>query len=235
VDLCFTQQASAAQVHCSPSRQATRLLAAHCERVEGWTNRQAWYVRRRSRVRHRSLVLYKIKLLLWSFFLFLTAFVILLPLLEIKQSSVLLRYHARVFISFLTSHFPCDLLITQLRHSYHIRHCAFRLFRVAEPLKCLLGSASTRVCLPTLLFTKAYQESILTVATVNPFSKKEAHSSKEVITYKVLTILSWLLSVVVSVYYCANSPARHAFTVPGQNLLHPSGFTLNFELVYLYL
>ncbi|CAN8102963.1 unnamed protein product [Discula destructiva] len=72
---------------------------------------------------------------------------------------------------------------------------------------------------------------------VNPFSKKESHSPRAIITYKVLTILSWLLSVVVSIYYTVRSPTddlRYGRTLPGQNYLHPSGFTLNFSLVYFY-
>lgn len=58
------------------------------------------------------------------------------------------------------------------------------------------------------------------------------------ITYKVLTLLTWLLSVVVSVYYSVHSPAddlKHGRTINGQNWLHLSGFTLNFVLVYIYL
>lgn len=76
---------------------------------------------------------------------------------------------------------------------------------------------------------------ILTVVAVNPFSKKESHTSKEIITYKVLTILSWLLSVVVSVYYSIHAPAHGFLTVPGKSIVNPSGFSLNFHLVFLYL
>ncbi|KAJ0113845.1 ATP synthase F0 [Diaporthe amygdali] len=75
------------------------------------------------------------------------------------------------------------------------------------------------------------------VKQINPFSKRESHSPAAVITYKVLTILTWLLSVVVSVYYSVRSPAddiKHGRTIEGQNYLHWSGFTLNFVLVYVY-
>lgn len=51
-------------------------------------------------------------------------------------------------------------------------------------------------------------------------------------------MLTWLLSVVVSVYYSVNSPAddlEHGRTIGGQNWLNPSGFTLNIVLVYIYL
>lgn len=75
------------------------------------------------------------------------------------------------------------------------------------------------------------------VKQANPFAKRESHPPAAVITYKVLTILTWLLSVIVSVYYSARSPAddiKHGRTIEGQNYLHWSGFTLNFVLVYVY-
>lgn len=73
---------------------------------------------------------------------------------------------------------------------------------------------------------------------VNPFSRKESHSSSAVITYKVLTLLTWVLSVVVSIYYSVRSPAdelKYGRTLAGQNALHPSGFSLNFPLLDVYL
>ncbi|KAK7721337.1 hypothetical protein SLS64_001633 [Diaporthe eres] len=72
------------------------------------------------------------------------------------------------------------------------------------------------------------------VKQANPFAKRESHPPAAVITYKVLTILTWLLSVIVSVYYSVRSPAddiKHGRTIEGQNYLHWSGFTLNFVLV----
>ncbi|KAI0398503.1 DUF1774-domain-containing protein [Xylariaceae sp. FL0594] len=44
------------------------------------------------------------------------------------------------------------------------------------------------------------------VHQINPFAKRETHSKNAVITYKILTALTWLLSVVVSFYYTFNSP-----------------------------
>lgn len=73
---------------------------------------------------------------------------------------------------------------------------------------------------------------------MNPFSRKESHSSSAVITYKVLTLLTWILSVVVSIYYSVKSPAddlKYGRTLAGQNALHPSGFSLSFPLVDVYL
>lgn len=50
-------------------------------------------------------------------------------------------------------------------------------------------------------------------------------------------MLSWILAVIPTIYYSIESPAddlRHGRTIPGQNWLHPSGFTLNFVLVDIY-
>lgn len=72
---------------------------------------------------------------------------------------------------------------------------------------------------------------------INPFAKRESHHPAAVIAYKVLTLLTWALSVVVSVYYTVRSPnedLKHDFTIPGQNYIHLSGFTLNFVLVDIY-
>jgi hypothetical protein len=64
----------------------------------------------------------------------------------------------------------------------------------------------------------------------NPFSKRESHGANSVITYKVLTVLSWILSVVTSVYYTTNEP-HDGFTIRrriwDQNSLYPSAFTMN--------
>lgn len=72
-------------------------------------------------------------------------------------------------------------------------------------------------------------------AIVNPFAKKESHSPKTIVTYKVLTILSWLLAVIPSIYYSVESPSNKLFTIPGQLYVNPSGFTLNWPLVAFYL
>ncbi|KAL6884255.1 hypothetical protein HDV57DRAFT_494078 [Trichoderma longibrachiatum] len=71
----------------------------------------------------------------------------------------------------------------------------------------------------------------------NPFSKRETHSRGSIVTYKVLTLLSWLLSVVVSVYFTVHEP-HDAFTVRrriwDQNYLYPSAFTMNHILADIY-
>ncbi|KAJ3473111.1 hypothetical protein NLG97_g10511 [Lecanicillium saksenae] len=62
----------------------------------------------------------------------------------------------------------------------------------------------------------------------NPFSRRESHSVGEITTYKVLTLLSWALSVLVSVWY----------TIHGQiwsiNYHNRSAFTMNSVLASIY-
>lgn len=64
----------------------------------------------------------------------------------------------------------------------------------------------------------------------NPFSKKESHSSSSVLTYKILTLLTWILSIVVTVYYSVHEP-HDGFTIRkriwDQNYLYPTAFTQN--------
>jgi hypothetical protein len=64
----------------------------------------------------------------------------------------------------------------------------------------------------------------------NPFSHRESHSSGSIFTYKLLTLLSWLLSVVSSVYYVLNEP-KDGFTIRrriwDQNNLYRTAFTMN--------
>jgi hypothetical protein len=64
----------------------------------------------------------------------------------------------------------------------------------------------------------------------NPFSRRESHSAGSITLYKVLTLLTWILSVVVSVYYTVHAP-HDGFTIRkriwDQNYLYPSAFTMN--------
>jgi hypothetical protein len=71
----------------------------------------------------------------------------------------------------------------------------------------------------------------------NPFSKRESHGSVSITTYKVLTLLTWLLSIVVSVYYNVHSP-KDGHTIRkrvwDQNYLYPTAFTMNSVLADIY-
>ncbi|KAL3427298.1 ATP synthase f0 [Phlyctema vagabunda] len=73
---------------------------------------------------------------------------------------------------------------------------------------------------------------------VNPFSQRESHSPAAVWTYKIFTILSWLLLVVTSFYYTFNVPKddhkawRH--TIWGVNTHFPTPFALNSIITSIY-
>lgn len=75
---------------------------------------------------------------------------------------------------------------------------------------------------------------------VNPFAKRETYSRGSLITYKVLTILSWLLFLVFSVFHTFYAPTdgkhkRHPYrTIWGQNKAHPSPFLLNEIITSIY-
>jgi len=77
----------------------------------------------------------------------------------------------------------------------------------------------------------------LTLA-VNPFARRDSHSAGAVITYKVLTVLSWLLSLVTTVYYSGhwNSHVHDHLhpTIWAINYTHYSGFTQNSIITSLY-
>lgn len=77
------------------------------------------------------------------------------------------------------------------------------------------------------------------LSRLNPFSRRETHSAAAINTYRVLTILSWLLAVVASIYYSTWQPVNHDGTLIRQgiwdlNRLYPSAFTLNSTIVQIF-
>ncbi|PNY28435.1 DUF1774-domain-containing protein [Tolypocladium capitatum] len=64
----------------------------------------------------------------------------------------------------------------------------------------------------------------------NPFAKRESHSAVSIRRYRALTLLSWALSVVSSVYYTVHEP-HDGYTIRrriwDQNYLYPSAFTMH--------
>ncbi|POR32270.1 DUF1774-domain-containing protein [Tolypocladium paradoxum] len=67
--------------------------------------------------------------------------------------------------------------------------------------------------------------------------QRESHSRGSILTYKILTLLTWVLSVVVSVYYTVHEP-HDGFTIRrriwDQNYLYPSAFTMNDVIADVY-
>jgi hypothetical protein len=76
-------------------------------------------------------------------------------------------------------------------------------------------------------------------ARLNPFAKRESHSDGAINTYRILTIISWLMAVVASVYYSTWQTRSHDGTLIRQgiwdlNRLYPSAFTLNATIVEIF-
>lgn len=72
---------------------------------------------------------------------------------------------------------------------------------------------------------------------MNPFAKRDSHSANSIITYKVLTLATWLLSAISTVYYNFEPPhdgQYHGGTIWHQNYHHYSGFTLNSVITSIY-
>ena len=75
--------------------------------------------------------------------------------------------------------------------------------------------------------------------TDNPFAKREEFTSRNLLAYKILTILSWLLLVVVGAYYTFRKPldchGKHlCHTIWGQNKHHPTPFSLDAIVTNVY-
>ena len=72
----------------------------------------------------------------------------------------------------------------------------------------------------------------------NPFSRRESHNTQALWTYKILTVVSWLLVVIVSILYTVGAPKdgkhRLAHSIIGQNKAHPTPFSLNAIITPIY-
>jgi len=75
-------------------------------------------------------------------------------------------------------------------------------------------------------------------SNINPFAKRDSHSRSSVVTYKVLTVLTWLLSFISSVYYTFERGDWNGYYHPRSiwdvNYLNYSGFTQNYMITSLY-
>jgi len=72
----------------------------------------------------------------------------------------------------------------------------------------------------------------------NPFAKRETINLQAVWTYKILTLGTWLLAVLVSIYYTFGIPddvrEHGGNTIWDQNKTHPTPFALNALIASLY-
>jgi len=75
------------------------------------------------------------------------------------------------------------------------------------------------------------------MADWNPFAKREAHSTSAVRTHKFLTIVTWILAFIVSVYYTTHAP-HDGYTIRrriwDQNYAYPSAFTMNHVIADIF-
>lgn len=72
---------------------------------------------------------------------------------------------------------------------------------------------------------------------INPFAKRDTHTKNTIITYKILTTITWLLSVVVSIYYTIHSP--HDGVWPRRKIWHQNdayhtAFRMNYIIASIY-
>lgn len=70
----------------------------------------------------------------------------------------------------------------------------------------------------------------------NPFAKRESHGRYSLTTYRVLVPLTWLLVVVVGVYYTMHSPddVKHGHKIFKQGNKHITPFSLNTTITEIY-
>lgn len=73
----------------------------------------------------------------------------------------------------------------------------------------------------------------------NPFAKREEFGRGNLIAYKILTIVSWLLVVIVGVYYTFSAPDdcnkhQKCHTIWGQNNHNHTPFALNSVVTSIY-
>jgi len=73
-------------------------------------------------------------------------------------------------------------------------------------------------------------------SVLNPFTKRESYPAQSVLTYKILTILSWLVMVIPTIYYTFNAPHddnKHwRDTIWGHNISTP--FAMNSVITSIY-
>lgn len=79
------------------------------------------------------------------------------------------------------------------------------------------------------------------MALYNPFSRRQEVSSANVLSYKILTLATWLLSVIPAFYYTYHAPNEnhiskhiHDRTLFGQSYAHPTPFSINHTFVSIY-
>lgn len=72
---------------------------------------------------------------------------------------------------------------------------------------------------------------------LNPFAKRDSHTKTTVVTYKILTTVTWLLSIIVSVYYTFHQPHDGVWArrkIWKQNDAFHTAFRMNHIIASIY-
>jgi len=71
----------------------------------------------------------------------------------------------------------------------------------------------------------------------NPFARRETHSKQSIITYKILTLVTWLLYVITTLYYLNHRPHDGPYykrTIWGQARAYGTPFNISSVFVDIY-
>lgn len=70
----------------------------------------------------------------------------------------------------------------------------------------------------------------------NPFARDTEGRSRNIVAYKIITLLSWLLQFIAILYYTVHAPTdgKHRHTIPGQSKHHMTPFTVSHIFVAIY-
>ena len=68
---------------------------------------------------------------------------------------------------------------------------------------------------------------------VNPFVQHKSHSKGSLITYRILAFISLLLLVAIGIGFSVKAPPN-GLTIWQQNEAHPTPFSLNLQIVWVY-
>ncbi|CAD6565864.1 MAG: Leucine aminopeptidase 1 [Alectoria sarmentosa] len=77
------------------------------------------------------------------------------------------------------------------------------------------------------------QDKIEFLNFVNPFAKRESLNRRSIVIFRFLTLFTWLLVLVLSVFFNVKAPANGK-TIWDQNRAHPTPFSLNPEIASFY-
>lgn len=79
-------------------------------------------------------------------------------------------------------------------------------------------------------------EADATFTTDNPFARHESHSRNTLVTHRVLVLVTWLLVVIVGIYYSSHSPddVKHGHKIWKQGNRHITPFTQSAVVTGIY-